>query len=134
MNFRPLSTNQAVSAIIPTDGNRCFCLVALKSQVAELANRAVGSAQQNISKKAVESTTLVLPSIKLRSKYNDLVEWMFDRILQNLEESRTLIAHRDSLLAKLVSGEVRLMETSKTEQGYELTRLGKLDSLVKNPL
>ena len=126
MNFRPLSTNQAVSAIIPTDGNRCFCLVALKSQVAELANRAVGSAQQNISKKAVESTTLVLPSIKLRSKYNDLVEWMFDRILQNLEESRTLIAHRDSLLAKLVSGEVRLMETSKTEQGYELTRLGKL--------
>ena len=27
MNFHPLSTNQAVSAIIPTDGNRCFCLV-----------------------------------------------------------------------------------------------------------
>ena len=112
MNFHPLSTNQAISAIIPTDGNRFFCLVALKSQVAELGNRAVGSAQQNISKKAVESTTLVLPSIELRSKYNDLVEWMFDRILQNLEESRTLIAQRDILLAKLVSGEVRVGEAS----------------------
>ena len=48
MNFHPLSTNQAISAIIPTDGNRFFCLVALKSQVAELGNRAVGSAQQNM--------------------------------------------------------------------------------------
>ena len=52
----------------------------------------------------------MLPSIELRSKYNDLVEWMFDRILQNLEESRTLIAQRDILLAKLVSGEVRVGE------------------------
>ena len=66
----------------------------------------MGSAQQNISKKAVESTTLVLPSIELRSKYNDFVEGMFDQILQNLEESRTLIAQRYAVLPKLVSGEV----------------------------
>ena len=112
MNFHPLSTNQAISAIIPSEGNRCFCLVSLKSQVAELGNRAVGSAQQNISKKAVESTTIVLPSIELRSKYNDLVEGMFDRILQNLEESRTLIAQRDALLPKLVSGEVGVAKPS----------------------
>ena len=106
MNMRPLSTNQAVSAIIPGDGNRYFCLVSLKSQVRELGNRAVGSAQQNISKKAVESTILVLPPIGLRLQYDTMVEGLVDRIFENLDESHTLGTLRDALLPKLVSGEV----------------------------
>ena len=106
MNMRPLSTNQAVSAIIPGDGNRYFCLVSLKSQVRELGNRAVGSAQQNISKKAVESTILVLPPIGLRLQYDTMVEGLVDQIFENLDESHTLGTLRDALLPKLVSGEV----------------------------
>ena len=106
MNVRPLTTNQAVSAIIPSDGNRYFCLVSLKSQVGELGNRAVGSAQQNISKKAVESTIVVLPPIEPRLKFDTIVEGLVERIFRNLGESRALAAQRDVLLPKLVSGEV----------------------------
>ena len=109
MNFRPLSTNQAVSAIIPSKGNRYFCLVSLKGQVPELENRAVGSAQQNISKKAVESTNLVLPPVELRSVYDALVERLFDRIFQNWDESCILTTQRDALLPNLVTGEVRIL-------------------------
>ena len=108
MNIRPLSTNQAVSAIIPSDGNRYFCLLSLKSQVADLENRAVGSAQQNISKKTVELTILVLPPIELRLRYDAMVEELFGRIFQNLDESHTLTVLRDTLLPKLVSGELKL--------------------------
>ena len=106
MNIRPLTTNQAVSAIIPSDGNRYFCLVGLRLQVGELGNRAVGSAQQNISKKAVESTTAVLPPIELRLNFDTMVEGLFERIYGNLGESRALAAQRDALLPKLVSREM----------------------------
>ena len=106
MNIYPLATNQAVSAIIPSEGNRYFCLVNLKLQVSELGDRAVGSAQQNISKKAVESTTIVLPPIELRLKFDNMVEGIFERTFRNLDESRALTAQRDALLPRLVSGEV----------------------------
>ena len=108
MNIHPLTTNQAVSAIIPSDGNRYFCLVSLKSQVGDLGNRAVGSAQQNISKKAVESTNVVLPPIKLRLNFDIMVKGLFERIYRNLEESRAIVAQRDALLPGLVSGQLKL--------------------------
>jgi len=112
MNIYPLATNQAVSAIIPSEGNRYFCLVNLKLQVSELGDRAVGSAQQNISKKAVESTTIVLPPIELRLKFDNMVEGIFERTFRNLNESRALTAQRDALLPKLVSGEVGVGEVN----------------------
>ena len=39
-----------------------------------------------------------------------------DRILQNLNESRTLMTHRDALLPGLVSGEVRVREVLSNER------------------
>ena len=106
MNYRTLSTNQAVSAIIPSGGSRYFCLVSLKLKVPDLRNRAVGSAQQNISKKAVESTIVLLPQIELRSVYDATVEHLFEQVFRNMDESNTLSAQRDTLLPKLVSGEI----------------------------
>ena len=106
MNYQPLSTNQAVSAVIPSTGNRYFCLISLKLKVSDFENRAVGSAQQNISKKVVEDTIVLLPQIKLRSIYDALMEPLFDRIFHNLDENKTLVAIRDTLMPKLISGEV----------------------------
>ena len=107
MNYQPLSTNQAISAVIPSMGNRYYCLMSLKLEVSELENRAVGSAQQNISKKIVEDTMILLPHFKLRSTYNALVEPLLDRNFHNLDETQTLSTLRDTLLPKLVLGELR---------------------------
>ena len=106
MNFRPLTTNQAISAIIPNDASRYYCLVDLKLKLSELQERAVGSAQQNISKKAVETTVVLLPPVYVRARYNELVGVLFDRILENLEGSRSLIEQRDALLPGLVGGKL----------------------------
>ena len=108
MNYRTLSTNQAISAVIPSTGNRYFCLARLKLEVSDLENRAVGSAQQNISKKTVEETIVLLPRIELRSAYDLLVEPLFDGIFHNMEENRTLAALRVVLLPKLMSGDLRM--------------------------
>ena len=107
MNYQPLSTNQAVSAVIPSTGNKYFCLVSLKLEVSNLENRAVGSAQQNIGKKIVEETIVLLPQIELRTTYGTLVKPLFDRLFHNLYENQTLTAQRDTLLPKLMSGELR---------------------------
>ena len=112
MNYRPLSTNQAVTAVIPSMGNRYFCLVGLKLEVSALENRAVGSAQQNISKKVVEETIVLLPQIELRSAYDVLVESLFDRIFYSLHETQTLSDLRAALLPKLISGALRVEHTS----------------------
>ncbi len=104
MNIQPLSTNQAVTSIVPTNGNRYFCLISLKLQVGELGNRAVGSAQQNISKKVVEDTVVVVPPIELRIEFDNLVEGLFERIFGNLAESAILASQRDALLPKLIEG------------------------------
>ena len=118
MNICPLTTNQAVSAIFPSDGNRYFCLVSLKLQVGELGSRAIGSAQQNLSKQAVESTNVVLPPIELRAVFDTIVEGSFERIFANLSESRTLAAQRDTLLPRLVSGDVEMddIQGSRTQR------------------
>ena len=108
MNYRTLSTNQAISAVIPSTGNRYFCLARLKLEVSDLENRAVGSAQQNISKKTVEQTIVLLPRIELRSAYDLLVEPLFDGIFHNMDENRTLAALRVVLLPKLMSGDLRM--------------------------
>ena len=110
MNYQPLSTNQAISAIIPSTGNRYFCLMSLKLEVSELENRAVGSAQQNISKKIVEDTMILLPCLKLRTTYDALVKPLFDRNFYILDENQTLSTLRDTLLPKLISGEIRLRD------------------------
>ena len=112
MNYRPLSTNQAVTAVIPSMGNRYFCLVGLKLEVSALENRAVGSAQQNISKKVVEETIVLLPQIELRSACDVLVESLVDRIFYSLHETQTLSDLRDALLPKLISGALRVEHTS----------------------
>ena len=93
-------------------GNRYFCLVGLKLEVSALENRAVGSAQQNISKKVVEETIVLLPQIELRSAYDVLVESLFDRIFYSLHETQTLSDLRDALLPKLISGALRVELTS----------------------
>ena len=106
MNFRPLSTNQAVSAIVPFEGNRYYCLMCLKEQVATLAHKASGSAQQNISKRIVELTNVLIPPPQVTSVYDVFATRLFDVIFRNLDEISTLTTQRNTLLPKLVSGEL----------------------------
>ena len=59
-SFR-LTTNQAVCALIPKEGFAFFNYLAMRGATSELENKAVGSAQQNISKGIGEETKVVLP-------------------------------------------------------------------------
>jgi type I restriction enzyme S subunit len=82
----------------------------MRGATAELENKAVGSAQQNISKGIVEETTIVLPPPALVERFASLANPMYERWISNLHQSRTLATLRDTLLPKLLSGELSVGE------------------------
>ncbi|EOX3944830.1 restriction endonuclease subunit S [Vibrio alginolyticus] len=104
----PLTTNQAVCALMPKKEHQWYNYLQLKSRVAELAGKAVGSAQQNISKGLVESTEVLSVPESLLEAFNAQVENLFKLRICNLQESVELANLRDTLLPKLLSGEIEL--------------------------
>lgn len=55
----------------------------------------------------------VIPEPAARKRYSELVRPMFDRIAHNIQESHTLVALRDTLLPKLLSGEIRVKQAER---------------------
>lgn len=53
---------------------------------------------------------LVLPPVPLAAEFSQFVRPSIERIIASIHESRTLAALRDTLLPKLISGELRVKD------------------------
>lgn len=111
---KPMTCNQAVCAIKENEAYPyTFIFMYVKNQKDELINQAVGSAQQNISQILIKK--LPIPTCTDRIyDYHQLVHPWFKRMQLNIEQIQTLENLRDTLLPKLMSGEVRVQY--QTEQ------------------
>jgi type I restriction enzyme, S subunit len=69
---------------------------------------------QRIRPESVLDMKIVIPSVALIGAFTAIAKPMFDRINRNTEQSRTLAALRDTLLPKLLSGE---LSVAGVEQG-----------------
>lgn len=110
INAYELTTNQAVCALIPKDNYQWFNYLAISEKVTEFQGKAVGSAQQNISKGIVESTIVISPNINVVKYFNESSKSYFNKVIANQVASDSLSRLRDTLLPKLISGELRLDE------------------------
>ncbi len=100
--------NQAVCAIIPNEQYPYTFLFSLAKYSKEtLINQSVGSAQQNINQIFIKDLQIPSPNTKIL-EFHSQTESMFQKILSNIHQIRTLMSVRDTLLPKLMSGEVRL--------------------------
>ena len=70
--------------------------------------RACGTTFQEISKKNFKPIRLAIPLPELLVKFDKTVGYLFEKIVVNERESRTLSTMRDALLPKLMSGEKRV--------------------------
>ncbi|CAG2534352.1 S subunit [Maribacter dokdonensis] len=79
-----------------------------------IQNLAYGSAQPNISSSGIESISIVIPNDLsiIIDELNQMNNWHLQRI-SNYTENQTLTQIRDTILLKLISGEVRLKEFEK---------------------
>jgi type I restriction enzyme S subunit len=71
---------------------------------------AIGAAQQNISKSVVEDCPVVIPSLAVFNAFNQLVGPMFAMIETLTLQNTNLASLRDSLLPRLISGELDIPE------------------------
>ena len=74
----------------------------------EIVNHANGSTFLEISKGNFRQLMVVMPDNAAMTTFDRSVRPLYERIVSNERESRSLAAQRDALLPGLVSGEVGL--------------------------
>jgi type I restriction enzyme S subunit len=83
-----------------------FTYFYLKTQ--ELENLNVGSTQPLIRQSDIYNLEVQTPKRDIILNFNLIIQYLFSKILKNKEQIRTLENLRDTLLPKLMSGEVRV--------------------------
>ncbi len=99
------TTNQACCAMICEDFNKAlFLYLFLLFNQKEIENLASGSVQQNLSKDLITNLELVVPPTEIIEKLP--FKEIYDKISNNYFEIEYLTNLRDTLLPKLMSGEI----------------------------
>jgi type I restriction enzyme S subunit len=78
-----------------------------------LVYNADGSAYPAVSPSRFYDAAIFLPTAGALQKFEQLVSLIRDLIFQNDEASRTLTSLRDTLLPRLLSGEIRVKDAEK---------------------
>ena len=86
----------------------------LLSRQLEIENMAVGSTgQTELPRDRVKTMPIIIPSHNSMIKFNYIIEPMAISMYNNIIESRRLAELRDTLLPKLMSGEIKVNEIEK---------------------
>ena len=107
----PMTFSQSNYGIIPRYKNCFFFTYSLIAHsVDELLGAAYGSVFDTITTNTFKETKLRLPSQEKINEFEETVKPYFQKMLSNQAQIRTLTQLRDTLLPKLMSGEVRVTE------------------------
>jgi len=92
------------------EGSKYLAYLCLKSDFGQdyIENTATGSAQPNISGTGIEKCPFPKLTTEQIEHYSQILIPQFDKIVSNLGNIKTLTQLRDTLLPKLMSGEVRV--------------------------
>ena len=85
-----------------------YCTLKQEEVITEFINRGQGSAQPNISTGDILTIPCWIPSKNEIDNFNKTIQPMFETIISNQEENRKLSGLRDSLLPKLMNGEIEV--------------------------
>jgi type I restriction enzyme S subunit len=103
--------NQSVVGIVGSaEASNEFIYFNIKNGIQRLISAQTGGAQQHINKEDVNAFLIVYPGQKLMDAFTDLVDGMFEEIGVLLNQSISLAEMRDSLLPRLISGELQIPE------------------------
>lgn len=105
-----LTTNQGFRSIVPKElyGPE-FVYQLLVSNLEKIESRASGSTFKEISGGELKKIEVVVPDAKVINDFNNIVTNMSNLIAINEDSNNYLINIRDSLLPKVMSGEIRLL-------------------------
>ena len=75
-----------------------------------LMSIARGTAQANLSPVETLKLSTIVPATEIIEKFSKIVNKLYDKFVNNMQESRRLAELRDTLLPKLMSGELKLSD------------------------
>jgi len=82
--------------------------------IERLRSQANSGVQVNLSTDAIKSSKVITPKVEINKEFHKITLPLFEQINQNAIENQTLTTLRDTLLPKLISGEVRVKEFAQT--------------------
>ena len=101
-------TNQQINSIIPKDNFSPYYIYLLMQTLSEVINKLGqgGSTIVNLSKAQFGKIKVCIPSVATMRGFDEIVAPLFTMILKNQKEIIRLSSLRDTLLPKLMSGEL----------------------------
>ena len=90
-----------------------YCLTNNKTFLNDIRKRANSGVQVNLSTAGIKSTLTLAPPSDLMNKFGTVATPIFEKTFKLLSENQTLVELRDTLLPKLMSGELRVPEAEK---------------------
>lgn len=101
-------TNQQINSIIVKEGISYIYVYLLLQRLSEYINilGSSGSTTNNLNKEQFSKIKIIVPNKKVQNKFQELLEPLFEKILKNKKEIENLEKLRDTLLPKLMSGEI----------------------------
>lgn len=111
----PISINQGFIAMVCDNKlPNSYVLLWAEAVMEEIKSNASGSTFAEISKKAFRPIRVIVPSTAVLETFSQTVSGFYLQITSNEHQSRTLAELRDTLLPKLLSGELTVGEASNT--------------------
>ena len=102
-----VTTNQGFKSVVPNSNvGTAFVYYFLKSALPTIENMASGSTFKEISGSAMRTVPAIIPDDENLQDFTDFCEPLFQQQRTLEAENRSLAALRDSLLPKLMSGEL----------------------------
>ena len=107
-------TNQQINSIIPKDGFSPYYIYFLMKSHSNTINKfgQSGSTIVNLNKSQFGKIQVTIPSLPTMTKFDEIVSPIFEKILQIQKENLNLSSLRDTILPKLMSGEIDIEDVN----------------------
>lgn len=105
-----ICTNQGFKSLVPRKAGTCFLYCFLKYVTPEIEKKSTGSTFKEASGALMKSLQVIMPEQKVFEEFEEIVSPLFARIESLEKENSRLSLLRDTLLPRLMSGEIEIPE------------------------
>lgn len=103
-----ICTNQGFKSLVPNGAGTGFIYYTLRHLTPQIENRATGSTFKEASATLMRSVETIVPPTSILNNFEELLRPILQFQEKKEEENQRLAALRDTLLPKLMSGEIKL--------------------------
>ena len=111
-----ICTNQGFKSVVPGYAGTAFIYCYLKAATPDIENKATGSTFKEASGSLMKSLQLVIAPKDIMDAFEECLKPIFDEQECVEQESRRLATLRDTLLPKLMSGELKVNDMRLSEK------------------